>query len=465
MSTQNPQDRLSTGAPARRTEGRPASNATARPYRPQPQTASRFGDAQPGAQRPRTQRPVPAGSRPANGQVRRPANGQPPRRKPSRKRKPSGRFYALIAAVIAIVVIAVVLICVLRKPAADPTSVNTPTQAPTSVATTPAETAGTPAQTETPMSATSHADSLAALLGDSDAEIQGLNVDQMATIDDLRVNSNLPSEWMNVLFLGSDERWLNESARTDSMMICSINTNTGEVKLTSIMRDLAVDYDEIGEYNGTYRINAANYFGGENLAMRVVNECFNMNIQYYVRVNFYGFQQIAQLLGGVDMDITEAEMEEINYRIVQQAYAAHVNGIDESALPNEYLKTFGANTHLDGRQTLAYARIRKLDGGDYARSERQRKVLVALMNKLQGADAATLLNVATAALPHVKTNLTPDTIINIGMKVLSSGLSDVDSFRLPINNSYTQETRGGQDMLYDCDWAKNASELYYFIYE
>lgn len=458
MATQYSQDRPNADAPVRRPEGRAASDPTARPYRPQPNGSSRFGDVQPNAQRPRAQRP--AGARPTNGQVRRPANGQPPRRQPPRKRKPDSRLYALIAAVIAVIVIAVVLVCVLLKPKANPSSSSsiTPTQAPTATA----------EATEVPQMATaartSHADSLAAMLGDSEVEIEGLSSDQMATVDDLCVNPSLPSEWFNVLFLGSDERLLNESARTDSMIICSINTNTGEVKLTSIMRDLAVYYDEIGEYNDTYRINAANFFGGEDLAMRIVNECFNMNIEHYVRVNFYGFQQIAQQLGGVEMDITEAEMKEINYRIYEQAKAAYNAGIDESALPNQYLKTFGKDTHLDGRQTLAYARIRKLDN-DYARSERQRKVLVALMNKLRGSDAATLLNVANAALPHVKTNLTPDVILNIGLKVLSSGLSDVESFRLPINDSYVQETRNGQDMLYDCDWAKNASELYYFIYE
>lgn len=473
MSIQYSQDRQSTGAPVRRT----TANPTARPTRPQPTGSDRFGDAQ----RPRTPRPAgsqpqrPAGAprpangqrpasgaRPANGQTRRPANGARPVSSKSRKRKPNNKFYALIAAAIALIAIVVVLIVVLSKPKADPVSVNeVPTQAPTAVATEAAD----PAEQTTTASNASHSDSLAAMLGDSEAEVSGLSANEMASVEDLAINSNLPSEWMNVLFLGSDERWLNESARTDSMMICSINTNTGEVKLSSIMRDLAVNYDEIGKYNGTYRINAANYFGGERLAMRVINECFGMNIQYFVRVNFYGFQQIAQILGGVEMDITEEEKDEINYRIYQQARMAYYNGIDESALPNEFLETFGPDTHLDGRQTLAYARIRKLDGGDYARSERQRKVLVALMNKLQGADAATLLSTATAALPHVKTNLTPEAIINIGMKVLSSGLKDVDSFRLPINNSYVQDTRDGQDMLYDCDWAKNANELYYFIYE
>ena len=446
MGTQYNPERPNHAAPVRRYE-----NGAPRAARP---TASRY-NAAPGAQRP------------ANGQ-RRPA-GNPPRRQPPRRRRANGRFYALIAiAVIALILIGI-LVFNLCKPGGDPTSneVNptqaavTSTNAPTDD-TSPAPDGQTePAATED----TSHSESLAAMLGNSETSVAGLAADQMAVVEDLCINPDLPEEWFNVLFLGSDERVLSESARTDSMMICSINMTSGEVKLTSIMRDLAVSYDEIGSFNGTYRINAANFFGGEELAMRVVNECFGMNIEHYVRVNFYGFQQIAQQLGGIEMDITKEEMDEINYRIVEQAKAAYLAGIDESALPNEYLETYGENTHLDGRQTLAYARIRKLDGGDYARSERQRKVLVALMNKLQGSDAATLLGVANAALPHVKTNLTPDEMLNIALKVLQSGLADVESFRLPVNSSYVQETRDGQDMLYDCDWAKNSSELYYFIYE
>ena len=73
---------------------------------------------------------------------------------------------------------------------------------------------------------------------------------------------------------------------------------TGQVKLTSIMRHLAVYFGNLGSNSATYRINAANYFGGERLAMKTVNECFGMNIDKYVRVSFDGFQQIAQMLGG-----------------------------------------------------------------------------------------------------------------------------------------------------------------------
>lgn len=305
---------------------------------------------------------------------------------------------------------------------------------------------------------------LAAALGeDSTALLEQFSNVSVVQIDDLAVNPNLSNEWLNVLLLGSDERKLDDNSRTDAMIICSINLNTGAVKLTSIMRDLAIDFDELGDNNGTYRINAANFFGKEELAMRVVNESFGLNIENYVHVNFYGFQQIAQAIGGVEMDITEAEMEEINHHIVEQAYAAWKQGIDETALPNEYLETYGENTHLDGRQTLAYARIRKIDS-DYARAERQRKVMAALLDKVKHLGSAELLNLLNVAAPHFRTNMSLDTILSVAIKVTQNGVSNIESFRVPVNGTYTQDTRNNQDMLYDCDWEKNTSELHYFIY-
>ena len=314
-------------------------------------------------------------------------------------------------------------------------------------------------------SGASHAESLASLLGNEDAYVEGLSTDELAVVTDLSINTALPTEqWINILLLGSDERHIEDSARTDSMIICSINKQTGEVKLTSIMRDLAVELNDLGQYSGTYRINAANYFGGEKLAMKVVNECFGMNIENYVHVNFYGFQQVAQQLGGIEMDITEEEMNLINILIVEQAKFAYYAGVDESDLPNEYLETYGPNTHLDGRQTLAYARIRKLDGGDYARAERQRNVLMALMNKLKGAGAGELLALGTTCLQHIRTNMSLEDMLSIATTVCGNGVTSVESLRLPINDSYVQETRKEQSMLYDCNWSANASTLYSFIY-
>lgn len=406
-------------------------------------------------------RPAPrTPNRPSGSRPQQRPNGSRPQQRPNaaaqrrrKKRRVQKRFYAFIA-VLVVLIIAIVLI--ITKPFGKKTPATaspTPTPAPT-----------VQADATDSTDSADRASTLAQMLGDQDSNIQGLTADQLTQVDDLSINQSLPSDWMNILLLGSDERSLTESARTDSMIICSINMQTGQVKLTSIMRDLAVYFGNLGSNSATYRINAANYFGGERLAMKTVNECFGMNIDKYVRVNFYGFQQIAQMLGGIDIDITEAEMEEINYRIQEQWYEAMQEGVDESTLPNELLTTYGANTHLDGRQTLAYARIRHMDGGDYARAERQRKVLGLLMQKLDGKGSAELISIGLEAMKHMTTNLSIDEIVSVALKVLSSDHSNIDSFRLPINNSYKQETRNNQDMLYDCDWSSNASSLYTFIY-
>jgi LCP family protein required for cell wall assembly len=321
--------------------------------------------------------------------------------------------------------------------------------------------------TEVVQPASTNSAGLAALLGDQDAVIQGLSQDQMVNVgDDLKITSGLSEDWMNILLLGSDARSAEESSRTDTMIICSVNTKTGQIKLSSIMRDTAVDFTDIGQYNGTYRINAANYFGGPELAMRTVNELFGMNIEYYAMVDFTSFSIIAEKLGGIDITITEAEMEQINKNALQQAKLAYRAGIDESELEatNVWLETYGENTHLNGRQALAYARIRKIDS-DFSRAERQRNVLIALLDKVKTRNMQEIMGLATGLFGYVHTNLSVDKLLAISTTVLSADIAEIEQFRLPINDSYTQETRNEQSMLYDTDWQLNTTELYNFIYE
>jgi len=286
----------------------------------------------------------------------------------------------------------------------------------------------------------------------------------MVAVQNLSINQSLPQEWLNVLLLGTDARTLTGSARTDAMMICSINRDTGEVKLTSIMRDLAVEFKDIGRYNGTYGINAANFFGGPNLAMKTVNELFDMNIQYYVVVNFFGFQKIAQRLGGIEANITEAEKNIINMDIVGQAKMAYLEGIDESDQENVYLEEYGENTHLNGRQTLAYARIRHLDGGDYMRTTRQQTVMTKLLDKAKQLNPLQITQLAADMIGQVSTNMELNDIVNIAIKVLDNGIPSLETFRLPINGTYQEGYRGNESKLWDCDFATNAARLYDFIY-
>lgn len=433
----------------------PRRSSGARPVR----TSARPQGARPQGTRPQGARPT--GARAPQG--RRPA----PRR---RRRRVQPRF--IVIAIIAIALI-VTLIALLggggKEQSIQPTA--TPTAAPqngmgnVTISQNPDANAD-PAATTTDGETTTHT-TLADWLGDEDAELTALSEEERVKVTDLSVNPNLPSEWLNVLLLGTDERTLTESARTDAMLICSINTTTGEVKLTSIMRDTAVEFDDLGKYNGTYRINSANYFGGPEFAMKTVNECFDMNIQYYVTVNFFGFQKVAQALGGIEVDISEAEMNEINKRQKEQARIAYNAGIDESDQENVLLETYGENVHLNGRQTLAYARIRKSDSSDndFNRAERQRTVLIKLMEKLRGRSAGEIMALVVSLSDNVATNMDLNTVAEIAITVLSSDMTDVETLRLPEVGTYKEERRNEQEMFYDCDWETNSLTLYNFIYE
>ncbi|HIV29954.1 MAG TPA: LCP family protein [Candidatus Pullichristensenella excrementipullorum] len=404
----------------------------------------------------------PSGARPAGGSRRTP---------PRRGKRPNGRFYVFLG-ILLVVIVAVVLLIWQPWASGDDPSVSafvapTPvvagaTAAPAMAPSVPdaQQAQGNDAQAQT-------ASPLSELLGSEDTNITGLTEDQMVDVTDLSINTGLSPEWMNILLLGVDQRVQGESCRSDTMIICSINTETSEVKLTSLMRDMAVEFDDLGANNGTYRLNAANYFGGPELTMKTINELLGLNIEKYVIVNFTGFTQICEALGGIEMDITEAEKEQINLNVWSQLQIAYENGWDESNLTdaNGYLgpNDYGENIHLNGRQALAYARIRKIDS-DWERTNRQRKVLVAMMDKMRGTNMLQLLQLGGSLMQYVETNMTLEEIISIADKVLNSGLEGAETMAVPVTDTYVQETRNNQSMFYDVDWTTNAREVQNFIY-
>lgn len=415
-------------------------------------------------------RPQQGPRRPQQG-PRRPQQGtrRPPQGTRRRRKKSNAGFVAFLAVIALVAVGAGVLVYALKNRGQGDVTVATPAVPPAAVATeatpAPVTAENTPAAAAANGTSPSNVD-LSALLGSEDAVITGLSQEQLVQVTDLSINENLPSEWMNVLLLGSDARTKEESSRTDTMIICSINTNTGEVKLTSLMRDTAIDFTNLGQYNGTYRLNAANFFGGPRLVMQTLNERLNLNIQYYAMVDFTTFSIVAEKLGGIEIDVSEAEMEQINKNAAQQYSLAKKAGIDESDLEatNVLLEQSGQNVHLNGRQVVAYARIRKLDS-DSQRTERQRKVLVALLGKIRQLNPTQMVEIGTTLFQYVSTNIDMNTAITVATKVLGSDMSEVPQLRLPEKDTYVQDTREGQAMLYDTNWDANAAAIYSFIYE
>lgn len=404
----------------------------------------------------------PSGARPAGGSRRTP---------PRRGKRPNGRFYVFLG-ILLLVIVAVVLLIWRPWASGDDPSVSafvapTPVVAGATAAPAMAPSVPDAQQAQGDDAQAQTASPLSELLGSEDTNITGLTEDQMVDVTDLSINTGLSPEWMNILLLGVDQRVQGESCRSDTMIICSINTETSEVKLTSLMRDMAVEFDDLGANNGTYRLNAANYFGGPELTMKTINELLGLNIEKYVMVNFTGFTQICEALGGIEMDITEAEKEQINLNVWSQLQIAYENGWDESNLTdaNGYLgpNDYGENIHLNGRQALAYARIRKIDS-DWERTNRQRKVLVAMMDKMRGTNMLQLLQLGGSLMQYVETNMTLEEIISIADKVLNSGLEGAETMAVPVTDTYVQETRNNQSMFYDVDWTTNAREVQNFIY-
>jgi len=250
------------------------------------------------------------------------------------------------------------------------------------------------------------------------------------------------------------------------MMIVSINTNTGEVKLCSVLRDFVV---ELPGRPKPEKLNAALYFGGPNLQMKMINELFGMNIKEYVIANFASFPYIVDAVGGIEIEfISKEEWQHIYHSVGHFLWRDEVAGIDNSELDNSFPAedAYGSNVHLTGRQALGYARIRKLDD-DFVRSSRQREVINAILKKVQSGnfDITTLVPIANKMYPYVKTNISLMTMIDIALSMLKNPSIRFSQDRIPIDGSYTTtgEVNVGSGF-YHVDYEANKRALYKFIY-
>ena len=267
-------------------------------------------------------------------------------------------------------------------------------------------------------------DSLADALGLTDEErelLTELDPSEKVHIEDgdLSIIAELGQGWRNVLLLGNDARSLEGNGRTDTMIIASINQQTGQIKLTSILRDTEVNIP--GKKN-KYKINTAFRFGGPNLAMKTVNECFGMNISEYAVVNLAGFADIIDAIGGIEMDVTYDEMKHVNNILGYYREDAKQNGAYKGKDFSD-LETYGENTHLTGQQALAYSRIRKLDT-EYRRTERQREVLTAIGNKLSKQSTFDLFGTALHLWGSIRTNISFFDAVGLGMPVKGDSLAE-----------------------------------------
>ena len=230
---------------------------------------------------------------------------------------------------------------------------------------------------------------------------------------------------INILLIGQDRREGESRARSDSMILCTVNRNTKSIVLTSFMRDL---YVQIPGY-GNNRINASYAWGGMELLNQTLEQNFGIHVDGNVEVDFNQFSEIVDLLGGVPMDLREDEAKLIN---------SEVGG------------SLAAGTQrLNGDQALTYARIRKLDAdADFSRTNRQRKLLNALLGEVKDSGLVTLLKLLDEVLPMVTTDMTNGEILGYATKVFPMlSKADITSQRVPADGAYSGAMIDGMAVL------------------
>ena len=310
-----------------------------------------------------------------------------------------------------------------------------------------------------------------------------MEVDDIIDRGVLELNRNLPDHIVNILLVGIDTRSTDldkGEQHGDVQIILSINLEDGSVKLTSIMRDL---YVTIPGYKNKNRINVAYHFGQSNpkmngsggqLAMRTINRNFQMNIEYYATINFYGLASVIDALGGIDVEMTKEEASAINTYLRQHPPAYDNQGADYVRVELE--KVDGVH-HLDGVQAVMYARTRHVSGGsnDYERTERQRKLLELLLQKImQDMSVPVLMDLIDSTLPYVTTNMGATDMFNLAVGLLRGGIIEraksgetlMEQFRIPMDNTGKYSSINGSSVIEfrSGGLQKNVEALHEFIY-
>ena len=235
----------------------------------------------------------------------------------------------------------------------------------------------------------------------------------------------LEGDVVNIMLIGQDRRPGEDRARSDSMILVSMNKAKGTIQLTSFMRDL---YVQIPGYLDT-RLNAAYRYGGTDLMNDTFKVNFGLEIDGNVMVDFDEFTEIIKIVGGVTLDISSAE-------------AKYMNNVSDNHF------SAGSN-YFNAEDALSFTRMRYAAGGDYGRTDRQRRVIMAIAYSLRDADLVTIFNLIDQVLPHIVTNLTDAQIIEYattGLGILANG-GEIGTFRIPQDDAHYNANIRGMSVL------------------
>lgn len=273
--------------------------------------------------------------------------------------------------------------------------------------------------------------------------------------------------YRNIALFGVDSRdkELDKNTRTDVIMIASINQDTKEVKLVSVYRDtwLNMSTDKYGKANAAYAK------GGAKQAISMLNMNFDMDITDFVTVGFDAVIHVVDAVGGVEINVTEAEINDLNnYQISMVGKQTGLNakgepnfeataGVDYTPVTKPGLQT------LNGLQATAYSRIRYV-GGDGARTERQRTVLTQMAKKAMKLKPATIDEITNAVFSEIATSLSMQKILSLLADIASYDIGETSGF--PFADHVKMNGRvGSQSVVVPIDLTKNVTLLHEFLFD
>ena len=253
----------------------------------------------------------------------------------------------------------------------------------------------------------------------------------------------------NVLLVGTDGRDVKESARADSIIIATLDSNNKEIRLTSLFRDTLVD---INGY-GPYKLNAAMAFGGIDLLKDTIQETYDISIDKYIIINFWGFEAIIDQIGGLEIDVKEYQLDELN------------KYIGESTGGNDCPVTEPGLQLLNGKQALSYARIRKGVGDEFERTERQREVLFKVVEKLRETKPTKYLGIVNSMLDYINTNIELLDALNMAYTIYKFPSLETKQIHIPVTELADDMNYGGEvGWVFIMDRKQNTEILHDFIF-
>ena len=288
----------------------------------------------------------------------------------------------------------------------------------------------------------------------SEEELSGLEEAEEVTHPGVAPAEIVPGIY-NYLLLGMDTRDPTNlgAGLTDVNIIVTLDTVNNKIKLTSVMRDTLVNI----EGHGQNRINAINALLGPDAMVEFVEKYTGLQIEGYVKVNFSCVTSIINILGGVDMQLSSAEVKTINN------YLDMMNEVDTLNPDEEKLTNSGDGVyHLGGKQAVSYMRIRKNMGGEFGRNERQRKVLTEVVREMSDITMEEAMSLVNAIMMYTRTDLSKTEIIQAATMLFNLRNSSIEQMSMPSQDKYSSARCKGMYVLV-VDFDEQAERVQRFV--